>query len=289
MSKSILILAASLDKISVCPPLQMIQVGCTNTQKHLCDVLHDDDGCNISEKNPYYCELTAHYWAWKNTQNDFVGFLHHRRYFSFEENKICDKTHSRKIRPYIIYNYPDEETLKKICFTEADLERMTERYEIIAPTGENLYETVTQQYSRFDKNASEELKLLQTLIDKHYPQYSSAANNYLNGKRAYFCNMFIMRRDLFENYCTTLFDILEHMDDLRTVEQRRLRDNGMIAERFFGVYFTYIRQETQYRWAEVPRVHFSDLGGASKNKSFSRFWYKIAPPGSVRRAILRRL
>ena len=33
-------------------------------------LLGDNTGNNISEKNPYYCELTAQYWAWKNLDTE---------------------------------------------------------------------------------------------------------------------------------------------------------------------------------------------------------------------------
>ncbi len=289
MPKNILVLVASLNEIAVQPPIKSIQVGCALAENRFPNMLYDDNGINISEKNPYYCELTAQYWAWKNTQTDFVGFLHHRRYFDFEKNKICDAIHNPKIRPYFICHAPDTETLTRICFTAADLERMTEQYDIIAPTAENIYETVTQQFNRCEKPKTNELSTVLNLIEQYYPQYNSAAWDYLNGKNAYFCNMFIMRRNLFDDYCTWLFDLLERMDTLRSEQERSLRDDGKIAERLFGIYFTYIKQNNRFRWAEVPRVHFSDLGGATNNKSFSRFWYFIAPPGSVRRAILRRL
>ena len=48
------------------------------------DMIGDDTGYNISEKNPYYCELTALYWAWKNLHDiDYLGLCHYRRYFDF--------------------------------------------------------------------------------------------------------------------------------------------------------------------------------------------------------------
>ena len=42
----------------------------------------DNEGENISSKNPYYSELTGLYWAWKNLDADYIGLSHYRRYFS---------------------------------------------------------------------------------------------------------------------------------------------------------------------------------------------------------------
>ena len=44
-------------------------------------MIGDDTGENISEKNPSYCEMTAHYWIWKNVRDcDYVGVCHYLRY-----------------------------------------------------------------------------------------------------------------------------------------------------------------------------------------------------------------
>ena len=51
------------------------------------DIQPDNTGDNISVKNPYYSELTAIYWAWKNLDADYVGLAHYRRHFSTQKGK----------------------------------------------------------------------------------------------------------------------------------------------------------------------------------------------------------
>ena len=60
-----------------------VQVGTELTNARYERMEYDNNGDNISAKNPQYCELTAQYWAWKNVTCDYYGFFHYRRYLSF--------------------------------------------------------------------------------------------------------------------------------------------------------------------------------------------------------------
>ena len=61
-----------------------VQVG-RSVSDYSLDMIGDDTGDNISDKNRTYCEMTAQYWAWKNVKDvDYIGFCHYRRFFNYE-------------------------------------------------------------------------------------------------------------------------------------------------------------------------------------------------------------
>lgn len=66
----------------------------------------DNTGDNISLKNPYFCELTGLYWAWKNLNAEYIGLSHYRRHFS-------SKKHSKKNKYDIILNQQETNELLK--------------------------------------------------------------------------------------------------------------------------------------------------------------------------------
>jgi hypothetical protein len=58
-----------------------VQVGTAGNQRIQGFGAWDDQGENISSLNPFYCELTALYWFWRNARAPRVGLSHYRRYF----------------------------------------------------------------------------------------------------------------------------------------------------------------------------------------------------------------
>jgi hypothetical protein len=74
-------------------------------KEHITGFTPDNTGDNISTKNPYYCELTGLYWAWKNLDADYIGLCHYRRYmiYRFKYNNPSKKYFNNKFSKYRQY------------------------------------------------------------------------------------------------------------------------------------------------------------------------------------------
>lgn len=236
-----------------------IQVGAALAPRRFPGMLHDDEGDNISEKNPYYCELTAQYWAWKNLDADYYGLFHYRRYLSFADERFPTNHFAD-----VMFDVNDEEALNKIGLDEARMRSVIERYDFLLPEQGKFIDgsTLRKQYAASVQHHIEDLDCVLDILRERHPEMMGAANRYLDGTEGYFCNMFIMKREIFFAYSEWLFDILaehERRRDFSQYSPQAYRVSGYLAERLLGVYFTWLKEQGRYTYKELQRPFFKDV------------------------------
>ena len=119
----------------------------------------DNTGDNISERNPYYSELTGLYWLYKNDSDcDITGLCHYRRYFINERNEVLLKE---------------------------DIEHILNEYDIIVSEpleleSQSLYESYAVKHNKKDMDLTREA------VSKLYPDYLDTFDEVMNGSKMYF-------------------------------------------------------------------------------------------------------
>lgn len=214
-----------------------IQVGAAREGHARLPYRHDDEGDNISAKNANYCELTGLYWIWKNTDDEYKGLAHYRRYFccSFSKNEVV---------------------------TQKQIINKLKKYDVILPFACKLPNTVAEHYcelSGFERDLCE----LEKVIGEKYPEYIPAYHSVMNGNTIHFYNMLIAKREVFDAYCKWLFDILfelENRVDLTDYSDYQKRIFGFMSERLLNVFFTH----NNYNVFEMGVVQPEDKHGAIK-------------------------
>lgn len=257
------------------PLLAPLQVGAALAEEHFPGFLHDDTGDNISDKNRSYCELTGQYWAWKNVEADYYGFFHYRRYLY---------PNAEAKRPYIIERDPTLALLDRLGYDR--FAELIQEYDLILPKGENMYVPVREHYAGAPFHHGRDLALAEQIVRERHPEMMAAAEEYLSGSICYFGNIYIMKRQLFQDYCAWLFPILEEFDrraDISSYSPQERRVDGYLAERLLGIYTWW--RGSEIRCQEMPRVHWME-GTAYFKRVVLNFFY---PPGTYRRAMIKRL
>ncbi len=192
----------------------------------------DNDGDNISSKNPFYSELTAIYWAWKNLQCDYIGLVHYRRFFKYK-NKKNDMA-----------SILSSEEAKKLCLN----------YDIILPKKRKLYiETVYSHYDHtFDGGQFDNAR---KIISNDCPEYLTFFDKAMNRRSEHLFNMFIMKKDIFNKYCGWLFPLLNKLEtyyDLQNMDPFQARLIGRVSERLLDVWI----MKNNLKYKEIDYIYF---------------------------------
>ena len=81
--------------------------------------------------------------------------------------------------------------------------------------------------------------ILERLLQERQPEYVQAYRHVMTGYGFYRCNMFVMRREILDAYCTWLFSfIIDAVDqaDLAALDAYQQRAVGFFAERMLSVW-----------------------------------------------------
>lgn len=209
------------------------------------NLIGDDTGENISEKNGSYNEITSLYWAWKNYDKldnpDYIGLMHYRRHFVLRPGEIG----------VIRFDKIDENTyFDEINYSPEKMYALVEECDFIAHIGKvnNIYKHYLENHRQ------EDLDIAFNILYELYPEYNEIAKEYLAGDLSNFCNMFIFSKKIFFEYCEWLFTILNEFENRVDISSKRL----FISERLTGVYIAKLMKDTKFKYKVVPISYVSE-------------------------------
>ncbi|NEG54855.1 DUF4422 domain-containing protein [Bifidobacterium platyrrhinorum] len=221
------------------------------------DMLHDDDGENISDLNPMYSELTVLYWAWKNTDADYIGLGQYRRYLNFSQNSYAEDKAGEIPGAYI-----NAQSISEYGLNDASIAQAVTDWDIITGPTRNVHKlygftNLKEQWDADRHLRSADLQHMYDILCTRHPEYREDADTVLNGTQFIPNNMFVMKRNVFHDYCSWLFPLLGEFVanwDHRHADVELLRTPGHLAERLLTIYITH-----------AQRVELGDSSASSVN------------------------
>ncbi|MDO4902907.1 MAG: DUF4422 domain-containing protein [Limosilactobacillus sp.] len=204
----------------------------------------DNTGDNMSKKNATYNELTAIYWGWKNLDLDAMGLVHYRRYLSTNHRKDLDAV-----------------------LSEAQVESLLEDYDIILPSKRRYYiETNESHYRHAHHN--EPFDIMREVVKEKYPEYMPSFEKVMKRTWAHMFNMFIMKKQPLDEYCTWMYDILAEVEkrtDISDYSTYEKRVYGFLSELLLDV---WLDKNPQYATKEVKYVFMEHTNWIKKGGKF---------------------
>ena len=207
----------------------------------------DDEGDNISAKNPNYCELTGLYWAWKNLKADYIGLAHYRRHYS-NGKRFGDK--------------------KDKVINSTEMEKKLKDTDILLPTPRNYWiETNYSQYAH--AHHAIDLDTTRDILKEKYPQYIAAWDSSMKKTTGHRFNMFVMKKEFFDQYCEWLFDVLFELEnrlDISAYNKNDSRVFGFVSERLLDVWI----ETNHYSYKDTSYVFMENQNWLIKGSNFIR-------------------
>lgn len=187
--------------------------------------INDNEGENVSDKNPKWCELSALYWGWKNLKNvEYAGLCHYRRYFD-------------------------------INITEDNIDKILGEKDILVVKRWLEHSNIATRF--MELVSMEDFYIFQKVLLEKHPEYKKAILDYCyNSNMFYRCTMFVAKKDVYDDFCETFFPIFFELDNLLLSHgyNRLNRAIAYLGELSLGIYITHKKLRPKY----VPMKFYPD-------------------------------
>ena len=180
-----------------------------SSEDPMAGMIGDDTGDNISEKNPHYCEMTAHYWIWKNVHDaEYVGVCHYRRFFGVDIT---------------------EENVSEVM-ADGDVLMVEPSWHI---------DSVYAYFAKF--MGAENMTILWMVMKKLYPEFVETLESVCDGVKFYPFNMLLCKKECFDEYAEWMFSVLGECEKYikSSPYTNGRRALAYMAELLTGVYFIH--------------------------------------------------
>jgi len=181
--------------------------GLRNDSWAVSNLIFDDTGDNISNKNKILNEMTSLYWVWKHYNEigdpEYIGHNHYRRFFKKED-----------IEDYKNYDI----IISKPIFS-------SDKYSLV------------WQYNYY--HVISDLQKCSDILRKRNKDIGDSFVNYMNSSGTNYapCNMFVMKKNLFFEWCEFLFPVLFDLEKEINLDNRdnyQKRALCFLSERLFN-------------------------------------------------------
>ncbi len=226
------------------------------------NMIGDDTGENISEENRKYCELTALYWAWKNYDKlgnpDYIGFMQYRRHFIFDDG--FDGTGREKPWGCFRFSGIDDSYVDMLSLRGDKIVAYLEKHpaDVLTTKEVSFGQTVAEHYAQTLSFLNpDDLRICARKAALLFPEYKSTIRKYLRSKKHYWYHSFIMKKEIFFEYCEWLFKILfatEKEIDYQDYTIAAYRTPAYLGERLWGIFFNGKKNVCRTRELELSIV-----------------------------------
>ena len=245
-----------------------VRCGAVYDKRENIDMLGDDTGDNISEKRNMYNELTVQYWAWKNVDADYYGLCDERKYFSLSEkqNKSNNKVlYEEYLTQEIIKKYElDNNKLVDKLLDENDFVIMQpiDIRKVATPKGYAKNIKMYLQNNNHKLLKYEHIEIILDYIRDVYPDIYPYAIKYLNGYQYIQYNNFIMKKILFNEYCSFQFNILFNFEkkfhkNSQFYSENIMQSLNLIGIVLLGIYYKYL-SEKNIKYKQLLVIYFNN-------------------------------